>query len=116
MELDITYFVLLVVSAVFGLVYIVAGLFVYVRVFLAEKRRAVPEEWRWAVDDLVTVGVRAAEQVYRSQKDKAKAKLRYAVNFVGAEAKRRGYKIDEAQITTLIEAKVQELFSHPDPQ
>ena len=77
----------------------------------AALKSRIPSDWLWLVDDLVTIGVKAAEQVYRGQKGQAAKKLEYAYNFVEAELKQYGLTFDRKAIETRIEAKVEQLYN-----
>jgi hypothetical protein len=108
MEIEITPVVLFVLGLLFGL--LSEGVRWIGRQFSRLKTQ-VPPEWDWAVDELVTIGVRAAEQIWRGHEDNAKNKLDFAYNYVVTELKQRGLKIDEGLIRARIEAKVFELFN-----
>ena len=108
MEIDITLIVIFVVGLVFGAL---SKLVEYVSVNLLQAKSKTPEQWHWLIDDLIDTGVKAAEQVWRGEKDAAKKKLEYAFNYVSTELKRYGLKFDERLIYAKIEAKVFELFN-----
>ena len=72
-------------------------------------KRKTPSEWQWLIDDLVSTGTKAAEQVYRNESGAGAAKMRYALNFITGQLARYNLKIDEAALRSYIEAEVGEL-------
>lgn len=110
MEFDITPLVIFVIGLLFGL--LSEGVRWLGRQ-ATRLRTQAPPEWDWAIDELVTIGVRASEQVWRGEKDAAQSKFKYAENYVLEELKKHNLKIDDALIRARIEAKVFELFNEP---
>jgi hypothetical protein len=107
MDIDITPVVIFALGLIFGALSKLAEI-VGLRFF--ETKQKTPQEWTWLIDDLIDVGVKAAEQVWRGEKDAAKKKLEYAYNYVTLELKRNGVRFDDKLIYARIEAKVYELF------
>ena len=108
MEIDITVIIVFVIGLLFGLL----GQGVnWLKAYLAGARGKVNQDWVWVLDEIAAIGVRAAEQVYKGQKDKALEKLNYAANYLAIEAEKRGLKLDRKQIETIIEAKVFDIFT-----
>jgi hypothetical protein len=106
MEFDITPVLLFA----FGVLFALAAEGVrWLTVHFYRAKERVPSEWAWLVDDLVGVGVKAAEQVYAGQADVGAAKLNYVINFVEVELKSYGLKFDRAAIEARIEAEVYDL-------
>jgi hypothetical protein len=107
-EIDITLVIVFVVGLVFGL--ISQGSQV-VQSFVRAQKSRVPEEWHWALDDVAAIGVRAAEQIWQSNKDEVFDRFEYAKNIVSDEAARRGVVYDDDMITALVESKVYEILN-----
>jgi hypothetical protein len=111
MEFDITTLIVFLVGLLFGLASQSSAV---VQAFVNAQKARVPQEWHWAIDDVTSIAVRAAEQIWLGKKDAGKEKLDYSLNIVRAEAARMGITYDEAMLTALIEAKVNELFGHAE--
>jgi len=108
MEIDITVIIVFVIGLLFGLL----GQGVnWLKAYLAGARGKVNSDYVWIVDEIAAIGVRAAEQVYKGKKDKALEKLNYAANYIVIEAEKRGIKMNRAEVETVVEAKVHELFA-----
>ena len=73
------------------------------------KRSELGDKERWYLDNLVEIGIMAAEQLYESgEGDKKKA---YALEFVEKQAEKVSLKIDLDVVAAMVEAKVHEYFS-----
>ena len=106
MEIDITLVLVFIIGLLAGGISKVIEV-VTMRVYDAKK--SVPAEWHWLLDELAKVGVKAAEQVYRGQKDAAQKKLKYAYNYITITAKGYGLTFDDKTIYAKIEAEVGEI-------
>jgi hypothetical protein len=113
MEFDITPILIFAVGVLFALLSEGTR---WLTVHLFRLKSQVPGEWAWLVDDLVGVGVKAAEQVYAGRKDAGAAKLDYVIKFVQVELKNYGLKFDRAIIEARIEAAVYEMKQGIKPE
>jgi len=107
MEIDITLIVAFVIGLLFGLV---SQAYQIIDAFVKFQKARIPAEWHWAIDDIASIAVRAAEQIWAGKKDAGAAKLDYAKEIVREEAARLGVTYDEQMLEALIESKVFELL------
>jgi len=106
MEFDITPLVIFILGALFALLGQAAQ---WLSKYVYTLRYSVDSDWLWVVDSLVSVGVKAAEQVYRNHEAAGKDKLEYVIRYVEAELAARKLKVNRAVIEAKIEAAIYDL-------